>query len=152
MAKNCPKFERRHLVYFICRTFQFGPAAASFVLPSITEFHVKSALPGRVDLALITSFNSGTTIHGSVDNLAGSDIVSEEPASQVLEDTSVADSTSITEGRRNSVDKEIRYQQSGCTWTTFNSVRGTSTSNMKLHLHKHSITSGVSVPTAQRSI
>ncbi|KAK9235916.1 hypothetical protein V1525DRAFT_239185 [Lipomyces kononenkoae] len=40
--------------------------------------------------------DSGTTIHGSV-NVAGSDIVHEVPASQVLEDTSVADSTSITE-------------------------------------------------------
>ncbi|KAK9318723.1 hypothetical protein V1517DRAFT_240150, partial [Lipomyces orientalis] len=39
-------------------------------------------------------------------------------------------------------EQEIRCQQAGCAWKTFNSVRGTSTSNMKLHLQKHGITNG----------
>jgi hypothetical protein len=51
------------------------------------------------------------------------------------------------------VDKEIRSQQPGCTWKTFNLVRGSSTSNMKLHVQKHGIANSVSVSApGQRSI
>ncbi|KAK9327846.1 hypothetical protein V1520DRAFT_282650, partial [Lipomyces starkeyi] len=131
----------------------------------------------------VPRLDSESTIDVSVDNVAGTDVLSEESASQVLEDTSVADSTSdtskgsrarpITEwlwayftvtelpdkqfinkrSKKLEVDKEIRCQQPGCTWKTFNSVRGTSTSNMKIHLQKHGITNGVSVSApGQRSI
>ncbi|KAK9312050.1 hypothetical protein V1524DRAFT_466634, partial [Lipomyces starkeyi] len=131
----------------------------------------------------VPRLDSESTIDVSVDNVAGTDVLPEESASQVLEDTSVADSTSdtskgsrarpITEwlwayftvtelpdkqfinkrSKKLEVDKEIRCQQAGCTWKTFNSVRGTSTSNMKLHLQKHGITNGVSVSSpGQRSI
>ncbi|KAK9426981.1 hypothetical protein V1505DRAFT_406423 [Lipomyces doorenjongii] len=50
-------------------------------------------------------------------------------------------------------EKEIRCQQPGCAWKAFNSVRGTLISNMKLHLQKHGITSGITVsPPGQRTI
>ncbi|KAK9311781.1 hypothetical protein V1524DRAFT_411396 [Lipomyces starkeyi] len=124
----------------------------------------------------VPRFDSQSTIDGSVDDdVAGVDMLPEESASQVLEDTSVADTTSdtsktsrarpatewlwayftVTElpekqfinkrSKKLKVDREIRCQQPGCTWKTFNSVRGTTTSNMKLHLQKHGITNGVSV-------
>ncbi|KAK9357224.1 hypothetical protein V1504DRAFT_363492, partial [Lipomyces starkeyi] len=50
-------------------------------------------------------------------------------------------------------DKEIRCVQSGCNWKTYNSVRGTSTGNMKFHLQKHGITNGNNAwPSGQRTI
>ncbi|KAK9326431.1 hypothetical protein V1517DRAFT_252076, partial [Lipomyces orientalis] len=119
----------------------------------------------------------------SIDNVASRDVFPEESASRLLEDESVADNTSSTStksrqrpatewiwpyfsatvlpdkqwlnkrSKKMEDDKEICCRQPGCTWKTFNSKRGTSTSNMKLHLQQHGITSDITVSTTgQRTI
>ncbi|KAK9253768.1 hypothetical protein V1507DRAFT_140149 [Lipomyces tetrasporus] len=110
-----------------------------------------------------------STVDNSIDDVA-SNVFPEESASQLLANTSGADTVSsicrksrprpatdwiwgyfsvtavphkqFVNRRPKKVEqeKEIRCQQAGCAWKTFNSVRGTSTSNMELHLQKHGIT------------
>ncbi|KAK9244293.1 hypothetical protein V1506DRAFT_507628 [Lipomyces tetrasporus] len=101
-------------------------------------------------LPKVPRLDSESTIDGSVDNVGSTDVLPEESASQALEDTSVASSTSDTSKRSRArpvteclwayftitdlpnkqffnkrskkldVDKEIHCQQPGCTWKTFN--------------------------------
>ncbi|KAK9350050.1 hypothetical protein V1523DRAFT_429439 [Lipomyces doorenjongii] len=56
----------------------------------------------------VPRLDSESTIDGSVDNVAGTDVLPEESVSQVLEDTSVAESTSST-----SKDPELDLLLSG---------------------------------------
>ncbi|KAK9433427.1 hypothetical protein V1505DRAFT_159489 [Lipomyces doorenjongii] len=121
-------------------------------------------------------------VDSSIDYVA-SNVFPEESASQLFTDTSAADTaSSISQksrprpatdwlwghfnvtvvphkqfiNRRSKKledENEIRCQQPGCAWTTFNSVRGTSTSNMKLHLQKHGTANGIMVsPPGQRTV
>ncbi|KAK9242358.1 hypothetical protein V1506DRAFT_495581 [Lipomyces tetrasporus] len=110
-----------------------------------------------------------STVDSSIVDVA-SNVFPEESASQLLANTSGAYTVSsfCRKSRpRPATDwlwgyfsvikveqeKVIRCQQAGCAWKTFNSVRGTSTSKMKLHLQKHGATDGITVlPPGQRTI
>ncbi|KAK9332669.1 hypothetical protein V1520DRAFT_389600 [Lipomyces starkeyi] len=63
-------------------------------------------------LPKIPRLDSESTIDGSVDNVAGTDVLPEESATQVLEDTSVADSTSDT-SKGSRPDQSFGYAHSG---------------------------------------